>query len=272
MSLTSWVNNMSQDIFNKEFSFEVKDANQEEGTFSGYASTFGNIDRVYESVAPGAFTKSLDQFMKDGVICWAHDWSIPIGKPTKVFEDEHGLYVEGKISNTSAGKDALVLLNDKVVTKMSIGYRVKDSIQLTAKNFDSFITYPLSEEEKSNAIKYGRVLTELELLEFSPVSIPANNMANILSSKSLTTFEQQSEDTLIVLNSYLTRLMDIKTIRESQNRPLSTKHLDLINGLLVSFGMVEEELKDLLPITRPDVKAELLIQLKKQQVRLAHYI
>lgn len=262
---------MDQTTFNKEFQFETKAADLEEGTFNGYASTYGNLDRVFEVVAPGAFDKSLDSFMEDGLICWAHDWSIPIGKPTKIVSDGHGLYVEGKISNTTAGKDALTLMRDGVVKKMSIGYRVNESVQLTSKNFEQYITYPLNEQEKSNALKYGRVLTDLTLLEFSPVSIPANNMANILSSKSLTTFEQQSEDTLIVLNSYLTRLMDIKTIRESQNRPLSTKHLDLINGLLVSFGMVEEELKDLLPVIHPDIKAELLIQLKKQQVRVSRY-
>lgn len=257
-----------QEIQNKEFSFEVKDANQEEGTFSGYASTFGNIDRVYEVVAPGAFSKSIDQFMKDGIICWAHDWSIPIGKPTKILEDEHGLFVEGKLSNTSAGRDALVLLNDKVVTKMSIGYRVKDSVQLTSKNFDQYVVHPVNEEEKATAIKYGRVLTDLELLEFSPVSIPANNMANILSSKSLMTLDDHSEMVLTTIDEYLTRLLDIKSIREGQNKPLSKKHLDLINGLLVSFGMVSQELMALLPAPVIDKKAALLEEIRRQHLRL----
>lgn len=255
----------------KEFRFEIKSID-EKGWFSGYASTFGNVDRVKELVAPGAFTKSLDKFVNEGVIVWQHDWSMPIGKPTKAIQDEHGLYVEGVLSDTTAGRDARTLINDKVIQKLSIGYIVKNSIPFTKDNIKSFVSDELSEEEKTDLLRYGRVLTEIELLEFSPVSIPANESASILHSKNVPiTFDTEAEIALTAINAFSKRLRGIAELRESQNRPLSTKHLDLINGLLVSFGMVEEELNALLPVSVPDIKAELLIQLKKQQVRASRY-
>lgn len=75
-----------------EFKLAGAEAN---GTFTGYASTFGGTPDAYgDLIAPSAFTESLKQFaLKDSApaLLWAHDPSEPIGKWLALKQDQHGL-------------------------------------------------------------------------------------------------------------------------------------------------------------------------------------
>jgi hypothetical protein len=42
-----------------EVPFEIKEINDQDGTFEGYGSVFGNIDADGDILEPGAFSKSL---------------------------------------------------------------------------------------------------------------------------------------------------------------------------------------------------------------------
>lgn len=99
-------------------------ASASEGRVTGYASVWGSVNSYGEIFVPGAFTETLaaKSAEKPLVMCWQHDepigkWDIP---PTR--EDDTGLYVEGTISDTALGRDAQVLVNDKAVTGLSIGF------------------------------------------------------------------------------------------------------------------------------------------------------
>src|SRR5262245_57389664 len=70
------------------------------GEFSGYCAGINNIDRVGDMILPGAFTDDLPRFLKEGVVCWQHDWEKPIGKPLEANEDSYGLFVKCRVSNT----------------------------------------------------------------------------------------------------------------------------------------------------------------------------
>ncbi len=147
----------------KNLSFEYK-ANSEKRTFEGYASTW-DIDLGQDQIEKGAFKKTIaERFPKNDIkILWQHDYNKPIGLPVSMVEDSKGLYIVGKVSNTTLGNEALELMNDKVVDKMSIGYDVvKDDIS------------------EDGSIRY---LKELVLYEFSPVTFPMNTGADILSVK-----------------------------------------------------------------------------------------
>lgn len=136
----------------KAFPFEIK-ADGEKRTFEGYASTWKK-DLVNDMITQGAFRKSItERFPKNQIkVLWQH--YDPIGLPTHMEEDSKGLFVVGKISKTSLGDDALTLMKDGVIDTMSIGYDVvKDS---------------LSDDGST------RLLHELKLYEFSPVTFPAN--------------------------------------------------------------------------------------------------
>ena len=82
-------------------------------------------------------------------------------------EDEKGLYVEGYISKTRLGDEALELMRDGVVDQMSIGFSIPQGKSEYSKN-DS-----------------ARVIREVKLYEFSPVTFPMNDNAMITGVKSL---------------------------------------------------------------------------------------
>lgn len=150
------------------FGIEIKRADvSEEGTFSGYGSTFDRApDRAGDIIAPGAFSKSLKEHQAarsaPGML-WAHDFREPIGRWLSVAEDSRGLKVAGRLTMALArAKDAHALLKDDALS-LSIGYRVRgDGIE-----------------------GRNRVLKELELLEISLVSVPANPRARVTSVKDL---------------------------------------------------------------------------------------
>ena len=131
------------------------------GVFSGYGSTFGNVDRVGDIVERGAFERTLDTHKKNGTMpamLIHHDMTRPIGRWIDMREDEYGLNVEGKLTTGVRDADeAYALLKDGAINSMSIGYKV------------------LREDyDHRTGINH---LHEVELHELSLVTIPANAAA-----------------------------------------------------------------------------------------------
>jgi HK97 family phage prohead protease len=139
---------------------EVKDS----GTFAGYGSVFGNVDSAREIVEKGAFLDSLNELAAQGrplPALWQHNRNEPIGVYERVYEDEKGLYVEGKllVEHVARAREAHALLKAKAISGMSIGYFVQDDV------FD----------EKDRVIR----LKKLALREVSLVTFPANDEARV---------------------------------------------------------------------------------------------
>lgn len=130
-------------------------------SFTGYASTFGNLDQGGDVMCKGAFVNSLAHRVPR--LLWQHDTTEPIGKVLHLDEDEHGLRGEFKLSRTVRGHDAYQLLKDGALDSMSIGYIPEEQ------DFD----------EKSGI----RQLKSVDLLEISLVSIPMNEEARITAVK-----------------------------------------------------------------------------------------
>lgn len=142
--------------------FKEAQVNRDERTFEGYAATFGNVDRHGEVIDKGAFAESLEKAADRVKVLWQH--SEPLGMPLAMREDRKGLYVKAKVSRTRLGDEALELMKDGVVDRMSIGYRV--------------LEYG-TPGKGDNSVH----LAKLELLEFSPVTFPANDAAVITGVK-----------------------------------------------------------------------------------------
>lgn len=147
----------------RDFDLEVK-AVDDDGAFSGYGSIFGNVDSYREIVAKGAFRKSLSEIRKKKrtvPVLWQHQSGAPIGVYDKLIEDETGLYVEGRLlkNDVTLAREAHALMKAGAVTGLSIGYYVRS---------DSF-------DEKERI----RTLKELDLVEVSLVTFPANDDARI---------------------------------------------------------------------------------------------
>lgn len=159
---------------NKEFfvNAEIKSLNDEEGTFEGYASTFGNIDSTNDIIEQGAFTKSLQT--REPKVLWQHDMRKPVGKVMDIREDNKGLWVKVKLATaTTLGKDAYEYMKADIINRLSIGFRIKEY-----------------EYETDNDI---RRIKEVELFEFSLVTIPANDMATVTGVKSVPQTEREFE-------------------------------------------------------------------------------
>jgi len=165
---------MSKVMEVKAIAFDDSQVNMEERTFKGYASTFGNVDEVGDIIEAGAFAKSIQERGPEGTkqikVLWQHD--MPLGMPTVMLEDSKGLYVEGKISKTRLGDEALELMRDGVVDRMSIGFSI-----------------PQGKAMWDEAMQV-RKIKEVKLFEFSPVTFPANEMAVVTGVKNLELIRQ----------------------------------------------------------------------------------
>lgn len=103
--------------------FELERA-EHNGTFKGRAAVY---NREFETeygpviIKPGTFADSLKQDADRFVILWQHDQHEPIGRPIDVRDGPEGIDIIGKLSDTTRGRDALILLRDRVVKHISIG-------------------------------------------------------------------------------------------------------------------------------------------------------
>ncbi len=142
--------------------------------FSGYLSTFGNIDHVGDVVVKGAFEESLEK--RKPKLLWHHDFMNPIGVFEKIEEDEKGLYVEGKMPLSDS------IVRDKIYPQMKIGsintLSIGYGIDEARYDFDADIRY----------------LTKIDLWEGSLVTFPANEEA-IVSLKSFMKSRKENEYT-----------------------------------------------------------------------------
>ena len=149
----------------KAFKFELE-STDESGEFSGYAAVFGNKDSGNDIIEKGAFSNTIrEDFDRIKILALHNDCWLPVGKPLELREDEKGLYIRGKISDTSMGRDIQTLMKDGVLNELSIGY---DAVVF---DYDSEAGV--------------RHLKEIRLWEVSIVTWAMNNQAKIDEVKSL---------------------------------------------------------------------------------------
>ncbi|WP_163834697.1 HK97 family phage prohead protease [Spartinivicinus ruber] len=150
--------------------FEIKSID-ESGVFAGYGSVFDVEDSYGDVVEKGAFLQSLNQWQQKNklpALLWQHRYDEPIGVYTKMMEDNHGLYVEGKllIDDDPLAKRAYAHLKAGSVTGLSIGF-----------------TLPKGGGEWDEDTDTYR-LKQVKLWEVSLVTFPANESATVDGVKS----------------------------------------------------------------------------------------
>lgn len=142
---------------------------QPDGTFTGYASVFGEVDSYNEITVKGSFAASLKAWAKKGrmpAMLWMHDPRQPIGVWKSMVEDAHGLLVTGQLAlDTEQGSEAYALLKMGAVDGLSIGY----------------VCTKWTEDTKTGTI----TLDVIELYEVSIVTFPAGDSARVEGVKSL---------------------------------------------------------------------------------------
>ncbi len=154
-------------FFGPALAIKLAPQDAERGLIEGYGATFDiEPDRQGDIIRPGAFRKSLLRELP--AMVWAHDLSRPVGRWLEASEDGKGLRLRGQLNlQTDAGRDAHAHVLAGDVTGLSIGYEVpKGGAAL---------------DQRSGA----RILSEINLYEVSPVSVPAMHGARITGVKSI---------------------------------------------------------------------------------------
>ena len=160
-----------QEAFSAELKYLKPDDDEEMdkdyGTFEGYGSVFGNKDLGNDVIEKGAFKESLKRKQPHMIkLRYQHKSDMPIGVFDEVKEDEHGLYVKGRLAlKTVAGAEAYELLKMGALDGMSIGFRVNPE--------------KVSYDKRSRR----RYIKEVDLMEVSLVTFPMNPKATVRSVK-----------------------------------------------------------------------------------------
>ena len=154
------------------------EAVQDDGFFSGYCNVFDVKDSYGDVVKKGAFSNSLNAWQQKGKmppILWQHNKAEVIGIWTKLYEDERGLYGEGKllIDDIARAKEAHALIKAGAIDGLSIGFYIKE--WLYSKDDDALN------------------LLEVDLKEVSIVTFPANEDSTVSNIKSQVLQQGQSD-------------------------------------------------------------------------------
>ncbi len=122
--------------------------------FAGYAAVFDRVDRGGDVVRAGAFARSVKRGAGAVPLLWQHEAGRPIGRIEYLREDERGLRVIARLSESAS--EAAALLKEGAVSGLSFGYRVREA-----------------RGDKP------RELTDLELVEVSLVTFPMQPKARV---------------------------------------------------------------------------------------------
>jgi len=156
-------------IFNLTSTFKALDEDDGGVHICGMAST-ADFDRAGDTIEAGAWTKGgLNNFEKNPIILFNHNYDKPIGRATGLKVTENGLELKAKISK-SAPDHVAQLVKEGILGAFSVGFRVKDADYL----------------EETDGLK----IKDAELFEVSVVSVPCNQAATFSLAKSFDSMEE----------------------------------------------------------------------------------
>ena len=159
-------------IFNLTSTFKALDEDDGGVHICGMAST-SDFDRAGDTIDAEAWTKGgLNNFEKNPIILFNHDYNKPIGRATGLKVTENGLELKAKISK-SAPDHVAQLVKEGILGAFSVGFRVKDADYLTETD--------------------GLKIKDAELFEVSVVSVPCNQAATFSLAKSFDSIEEYNE-------------------------------------------------------------------------------
>lgn len=170
-----------------------------DGTFSGYASVFGEVDLGRDEIAPGAFSRSLSRRGASGVrMLFQHDAAEPLGRWRTIREDARGLYVEGVLApGVARAREVLSLMKSGALDGLSIGFQTVRA--------------------KTDRATGVRRILEADLWEISIVTFPMLPSARVSNVKNARWF-RDGETELVRAMRRAARLMKRQTSKSQPTR------------------------------------------------------
>ena len=185
-------------IFNLTSTFKSHTEDDGSIMIRGMAST-ADFDRAGDSISADAWTKGgLQNFEKNPIILFNHDYNRPIGRATGLKSNANGLELTAKISK-SAG-DVAELVKDGVLGAFSVGFRVKDADYL----------------EETDGLR----IKDAELFEVSVVSVPCNQSATFSLAKSFDSMDEYEDFKKTFTNSDGTQVQKEIQMSEETQQPV----------------------------------------------------
>jgi HK97 family phage prohead protease len=204
------------------FSFaEVKASapDDEFGWVEGYGNVSGVRDRANEVVIAGAYG-DMEKIKKEGFLAAGHEWGAAgIGYFEEVREDEKGLFFRAKFHSTDEAQAVRKVIQERVeagkTVSFSIGYFVKKAKWVEV------------EEGKSD---YYRELHEIEVVEISVVTVPANTASTLTDFKAGagSRLEDHLEHALGVVEDLVTRFESFDSDRKQGLSPTNQERLSAL--------------------------------------------
>lgn len=240
----------------------------------GMAST-SDEDRTGDIVLPDAFRSSIEFFMSNNPLMFLnHNWDAPIGRVTSAEITSSGLAIVGKLDDAAdnpEAKRAAGYVDRNLLNAFSIGFRILD--------FD----FRMDPHDEFSIV--GMIIKDLELLEVSLVTIPANRNATTNSFKMFgqvgsdlqarkmaehkKNLEHNETKNLVVEIEEIQNITtETKEIEENSPRGVAEIKSDLY-GILCDddFGTLEEDEE----LSRAVKYSELALELDSSGLHCPHY-
>ena len=199
----------------------------------GYANTTSK-DRVGDIIRESAWLKGgLDNYLKNPIILAYHNHSKPIGTTVDYSVSSKGLEVVAEIS--SAAGEVYNLIKDGVLKTFSVGFSIKDA-----------------EYDKEDEIFY---IKDLELLEISVVSVPANQDSTFSIAKALGDDYADFKKEYIESEEIET---NVDNSPEASNETILKENLDMdkLEELTLKMEALEKAAADKVAADKATIKAE----------------
>ena len=189
----------------KRFSFGIckaSDIDEEQRTVIATIST-GIVDRDNEVLDPKGV--ELENFAKNPVVPWSHDtWSPPIGKAQWVKKGRKRITAKVKFALTERAEEVWQLFKGGFLKAFSVGYMPKKGHR------------PEPDEIKANPdlAEARYIYDKWELLEFSPVTVPANPeaLATAVKNKNISLSKEILQELEIEVEEVKTLDNDIENV------------------------------------------------------------
>jgi hypothetical protein len=194
----------------KHLSFGIckaSDINEEERTVVATIST-GVVDRDSEVLSPKGVI--LDSFIDNPVVPWSHQtFDPPIGKAIWIKPGNKRITAKVKFAMTERAEEVWQLFKGGFLRAFSVGFRPLEGHRPT----------PDDIRKNPDLAEAHFIFTKWELLEFSPVTVPANPeaLATAVKSKNISL----SDDLKAELHIEVEKAVEVEEIEETVYIPVS---------------------------------------------------
>jgi phage head maturation protease len=175
----------------KRISIDSEPVSADKGIVEGNISTI-DIDSDGDVILPSAF--DFERYKKNPVVLFNHSLNSPVGYAEKISVLDDRVTAITRFGNTAEAQKVYQLVKDRVLRTFSVGFLTLESIDRGDMNFKGVLNRLVDEYPhrfNAESIKsVDRIVTKAILIEYSIVTVPANEHAVVEEIKAIKLEEQ----------------------------------------------------------------------------------